>query len=57
MFLLAFISSMPLSRTSHPRDWMDAFFALEKTITPRLEGGKRQVIFIDEQPCMDVPCE
>ena len=39
---------------NYVKNWMDAFFALEQTITPRLETGKRQVIFIDELPCMDV---
>lgn len=39
---------------AYVKNWMDAFFALEQTITPRLESGKRQVIFIDELPCMDV---
>lgn len=34
--------------------WMDAFFALEQTLTPRLDKKKRQVIFIDELPCLDV---
>lgn len=35
-------------------NWMDAFFALEQTIIPRLIPDKRQVIFIDELPCLDV---
>ena len=34
--------------------WMDAFFALEQTLTPRLDKSKRQIIFIDELPCFDV---
>lgn len=34
--------------------WMDAFFALEQTLTPHLDPNKRQVIFIDELPCFDV---
>ena len=37
-----------------PRKWMDAFFALEQTLIPRLDPNKRQVIFIDELPCFDV---
>ena len=35
-------------------NWMDAFFALEQTISPRLDPNKRQVVFIDELPCLDV---
>lgn len=38
-----------------PNKWMDAFFALEQTLTPLLDKNKRQVIFIDELPCFDVP--
>ena len=37
-----------------PNKWMDAFFALEQTLTPLLDENKRQVIFIDELPCFDV---
>lgn len=37
-----------------PSNWMDAFFALEQTLTPRLDKTKRQVIFIDELPCFDI---
>ena len=37
-----------------PNKWMDAFFALEQTLTPLLDDKKRQVIFIDELPCFDV---
>lgn len=36
------------------KKWMDAFFALEQTLTPRLDASRRQVIFIDELPCLDV---
>lgn len=34
--------------------WMDAFFALEQLLAPRLEDNKRHVIFIDELPCLDI---
>ncbi|MEE0922507.1 MAG: ATP-binding protein [Paludibacteraceae bacterium] len=34
--------------------WMDAFFALEQTLTPKIKEDQRQVIFIDELPCLDV---
>lgn len=34
--------------------WMDAFFALEQTLTPKIKKDQRQVIFIDELPCLDV---
>jgi len=34
--------------------WMDAFFALEQTLNAQLDPDKRQIIFIDELPCMDV---
>lgn len=37
-----------------PRKWMDLFFALEQTLTPRLDPNKRQIIFVDELPCFDV---
>ncbi len=37
-----------------PHKWMDLFFALEQTLTPRLDSNKRQIIFIDELPCFDV---
>ncbi len=36
------------------KNWMDMFFALEQTLTPCLNDEKRQVIFIDELPCLDV---
>ena len=39
---------------SYTKTWMDAFFALEQTLTPKLNPNKRQVIFIDELPCLDV---
>lgn len=34
--------------------WMEAFFALEQLLTPRLSDNKRHVIFIDELPCFDI---
>ena len=33
--------------------WMDAFFALEQLLSPRIADGKRHIIFIDELPCLD----
>lgn len=36
------------------KNWMDAFFALEQTLTPLIDETKRQVVFIDELPCLDV---
>ena len=39
---------------AYTKTWMDAFFALEQTLTPMLDPTKRQVIFIDELPCLDV---
>ena len=39
---------------AYAKNWMDAFFALEQAVSPRLDANKRQVIFIDELPCMDV---
>lgn len=36
-----------------PSNWMDAFFALEQILTPRIADNKRHVIFIDELPCFD----
>lgn len=34
--------------------WMDAFFALEQLLEPRIADRRRYVIFIDELPCLDV---
>jgi len=34
--------------------WMDAFFALEQTLLPKLNNNKRHIIFIDELPCFDI---
>ena len=38
----------------YTKTWMESFFALEQTLTPKLIPNKRQVIFIDELPCLDV---
>ena len=38
----------------YAKTWMGAFFSLEQTLTPKLNPNKRQVIFIDELPCLDV---
>lgn len=35
--------------------WLDAFFALRQLLEPKLQDGKRCVIFIDELPCLDTP--
>lgn len=38
----------------YAKTWMEAFFSLEQALTPKLNSNKRQVIFIDELPCLDV---
>lgn len=38
-----------------PKTWMDAFYALAQLLEPKLQRGKRCVIFIDELPCFDTP--
>ncbi|MCD8387603.1 MAG: AAA family ATPase [Bacteroidales bacterium] len=37
------------------KTWMEAFFSLRQLLEPRIEAGKRCVIFIDELPCLDTP--
>lgn len=37
-----------------PRNWLDAFFLLEKFLQDR-DDGKRQLVFIDELPWLDTP--
>lgn len=43
-----------LEGESQPKDWLEAFFLLEKLLE-RKADGKRQVVFIDEMPWMDTP--
>ena len=35
--------------------WLDAFFALRELLERKMREGERQVIFIDELPCLDTP--
>ena len=37
-----------------PKTWMEAFYQLEQLLI-QLDGGSRQVVFIDELPWMDTP--
>ncbi|MBQ9538795.1 MAG: AAA family ATPase [Treponema sp.] len=37
-----------------PGNWLDAFFLLEKLLQ-RIDGGTRQVVFLDELPWLDTP--
>lgn len=41
-----------LEGESCPKNWLDAFFMLERLLE-RLDNGNRQVVFIDELPWMD----
>ena len=41
-----------LKARKRPKDWMEAFFLLEKLLTEKDDGG-RQLIFLDELPWMD----
>jgi len=38
-----------------PQNWMEAFFLLENILEPKLQDGKRCVLFMDELPCFDTP--
>ena len=40
--------------TPAPKNWLEAFYQLEKLLTAKSDG-KKQVIFIDELPWMDTP--
>lgn len=37
-----------------PKNWLEAFYQLEKLLTAKADG-KKQVVFIDELPWMDTP--
>lgn len=53
---MAFADAMDdygLEMPEKPKDWMSAFIFLKKALRPRLEEGKRCIIFIDELPAMD----
>lgn len=41
-----------LEDAGRPKDWMEAFFLLEKLLK-QLDDGRRQVVFIDELPWLD----
>ena len=37
------------------KNWIDAFFALRKTLEPKIQKGGKCILFIDELPCLDTP--
>lgn len=43
-----------LEPTEHPKNWIDAFYLLEKLLESQ-DPKQRQVVFIDELPWMDTP--
>ncbi|MCI6427679.1 MAG: ATP-binding protein [Rikenellaceae bacterium] len=43
-----------LQETACPKDWMEAFYMLEKLLSS-LDDGRAQLVFIDELPWMDTP--
>lgn len=38
-----------------PSNWTEAFLSLKSLLKSNLTSGQRQVVFIDEMPCLDTP--
>ena len=36
-----------------PQNWMEAFTELRKFLQPKVDGGQKCIMFIDELPCLD----